>query len=150
MKRVFDKGSEKLATYAQYPLPPLHQNLMRKNVRHVLTKVRSVFAGREDKLTKVPIIIDGGYSKPVWHINKCMCITASHAANTSIWSLQHGRPLSTAELARLQGIPGPILARLDYSTMSVRQMNERIGNAFTLTVYKNVLIAGLRACRLIH
>ena len=148
LKRVFDKGSETLATYAQYPLPLLRQMLMRKNVGHVLTQVRGVFAGRENRLTRVPILIDGGYMKYTWHIKNCMCITASHAANTSIWSLQHGRPLSTTELAKLQRISGPILARLDYSTMTERQMNERIGNAFTLTVYKNILIAGLRACSL--
>ena len=84
MKRVCDKGIETLSTYAQCPLQPLHQMLMRMNVNHVLTQVRGVFAGREDRLTQVPILIDGGYSKPTWPINNCMCITASHAVNTSI------------------------------------------------------------------
>ena len=107
-----------------------------------------MFKGTEERLTNIPFIIDGAYSKPTWNINKCMCITRSHAGNKSLWSLQHARPLSNSELARLQGISGSTLARLDYSCMSDRQFAERLGNAFTLTDYKDVLLAGLRAVRL--
>lgn len=66
--------------------------------------------------------------------------------NQTYWSLQLGRKLSTNELCRLQGITN--VDRLAFSVLIERQMNGRIGDAFTLTIYKMVLVAGLEACGL--
>ena len=146
LEGLFDADGPKLSTYSNYPLPPTSRTVMRHHVKQVLHKALSVFRGSEERLLKVPMIIHGGGSKPHWHMDKCMTITKTHAMNKTYWSLQHGRPLTTTELARLQGVMRT--DRLNFSVISERQMNARIGNAYTLTVYKAVLLAGLQACGL--
>ena len=83
--------------------------------------------------------VDAGSSKPHIVFGACPCLTKSRGQSRAFWTLQHGRPLSIREMARLQG--------LDLAGMTVPvtdpQMGALLGNGFTATVIMRVMSAAI-------
>ena len=79
--------------------------------------------------------VDCGSSKPHWVFGASPCLTKSRGQSRAFWSLQHARPFSIRELARLQGLE---LADMKVPVTDA-QMGALLGNGFTATVIMRVM-----------
>lgn len=86
--------------------------------------------------------MDTAATRPSVQFQRASTLTKSRASARAIWSLQHGRFLTISELLRIQGFKPE---RVRTKVLSPRQMGARIGNAFTLPVYKKVLRRAINA-----
>ena len=91
--------------------------------------------------TSYAVIVDTGSTTLNFGYNVCPCLTRSRCAGRGYWSMQHGRPLTISELARLQGF--------DIKTMNINvsepQMGAMIGNGFSVNVWRRVFNAAVVA-----
>ena len=90
---------------------------------------------RQNGFTRCPeAVVDlavGWQAGPSITYGHCPCLLKGHAASNSYWLLHLNRRFTLAEYFQLQGFPAARIQRPE--TVSVRQMRDMIGNAYTVT-----------------
>lgn len=141
LSSIMDRGSAKVKSYADYPLAKAGCKTRRQRLQEGLDRINKYAQENSKDPMSIACIVDTCGSKTNIGIECSPCITRSRGSQKAFWSLQHGRPLSSNELLRLQGFdPASV-----WVNVTDNQLGALVGNAFTLTVFKQVLVAALNA-----
>ena len=126
--------------YDKYPIPNFCDT-KKQNLQGALAKVKARARRQDADPATYPVIADVCGSKVAVAWNLCPCITRSRGGQFAFWSLQHNRPLSIAEMCKLQGMLEEDLKII----ISPAQMGLLLGNGFTAIVLARVLGAAIQA-----
>ena len=140
---IWDDGAPVLDTYEHYPVPD-PATVVGRNVGIVLDKALAYGKKTGTDPRALPIIIDAGGSRPAFAVGYSPCVTASRAKSRWFFSLQHGRPLTLSELARLQGIPA---SGIKLQGVTPPTFGHAIGNSFTVPVVRSILVNAIAAAQ---
>ena len=139
LSMVWDSDAVPLNSYTYYPMPST--NTGRKRIKEMLKLVREWSSAEKASPESIPVVVDIGSSFLVYGRDISPCLTRSRCSNRGYWSLQHGRPLTVSELARLQGFD---VKKMKIS-VSEGQMGAMLGNSFSAPVWRGVFNAAVAA-----
>ena len=131
----------KLSDYDNYPFYQISSRTKRENLEEAVMRVKTVAHRESRDPTERCVVADLGGSKVMMGWNHAPCLTKARGQALAFWSIQHNRPLSLRELARLQGLN---IDRMNI-TVSCNQMGGLLGNGFTCTVMARVCAAAIQA-----
>ena len=125
------------------PPPSAKGNARKRGHSAEVLKIVQVFAHMEKcNPATILVIVDTGSSKLNWAVGASPTLTKSRGQGRDFWSLQHGRPLSGAEMLRLQGFP---VDAMDLSMLPHRQIGLAAGSSYTLPVAQALLKVAIKA-----
>jgi len=139
---ILDSDSVAIKNYDTWYTPAKLDSMRRtmaKNIRLALERVAKKAADTNVRPESLPVVVDTNSTGLSISFDETPCITKSRAAARAFWLLQYGRPLSIRELLRCQGFD-PTRMRLVGTDC---QMGARVGNAFTCTVLRAILMNAL-------
>ena len=113
----------------------------RENLKEAVRRVKAVARKESREPNEYCVVADLGGSKVLMGWHHAPCLTKTRGEALAFWTMQHNRPLSVRELARLQGL------NIDTMniTVSCNQMGGLLGNGFTCTVIARVCAAAIQA-----
>ena len=131
----------KLTDYDNYPCSQISSDTKRENLIEAVKRVKVVARKQSREPNELCVVVDLGGSKVQMGWHHAPCLTKTRGQALAFWSMQHNRPLSVRELARLQGL------NLDAMKINVSrsQMGGLLGNGFTCTVMARVCAAAIQA-----
>ena len=133
--------TEKLIDYNNYPFSQISSRTRRENLQEAVRRVKAVARKESREPTERCVVADLGGSKVQMGWHHAPCLTKTRGGALAFWTIQHNRPLSVRELARLQGLD---IDRMNI-TVSCNQMGGLLGNGFTCTVMARVCAAAIQA-----
>ena len=133
--------TEKIIDYNNYPFSQISSRTMRENLKEAVRRVKAVARKESREPTERCVVADLGGSKVQMGWHHAPCLTKTRGGALAFWTIQHNRPLSVRELARLQGLD---IDRMNI-TVSCHQMGGLLGNGFTCTVLARVCAAAIQA-----
>ena len=140
---LFDADRLPLSSYLNYPMPK--GATANNNVKRALQKISAAALKMGCRAEDVPAILDVSSSRCNLGIDICPCLTHSHCKGGGYYSMQHGAPLRTTGLLRLQGFTNTDISTMNTDIVSPTKLNGMIGNAFSKCVLTEVLKACLWA-----
>ena len=131
----------KLTDYDNYPFSQISSKTKRENLVEAVRRVKVLARKESREPTERCVVADLGGSKVMMGWHHAPCLTKARGQALAFWSIQHNRPLSLRELARLQGLNIDTMK----ITVSCNQMGGLLGNGFTCTVMARVCAAAIQA-----
>ena len=88
---VFDRGSERLASYNNYPLPHATRKTCHARVCDALMKLEGIAHADGRRVESIDAVVDTEGSNLNMGVGYSPCVTKPTASNRDMWSMPHGR-----------------------------------------------------------